>query len=158
MPNRQWIAVVPPALLAALGAGVAIVGRSYRIGQLTAMGPGFLPVALGVLLALIGIGLGVRAVREIVTEADPNGGDRPESLPGIRFRPLVAVVAGMGVWALAVERVGLVPATAALVGLASLALPSSRARSVIWLALALGAAGYVLFVMQLGVPLSAFPR
>jgi len=150
---RQWILVVPPALLALAGGAAALVGSAYPFGRLTAMGPGFLPVALGLLLAVIGAGLVVLAVREVLA-----GPERPDVLPPTRLRPLGAVVAGMVVWALVAERAGLIPATVALVIISSAAWPSPRWRSVLWLALALGTAGYFLFVTELGVPLAAFGR
>ena len=42
------------ALVAVIGAGAAFVSSHYRVGTLTSMGPGFFPVALGVLLAVMG--------------------------------------------------------------------------------------------------------
>jgi len=46
------------ALMALIGLGVALKGwSSYRLGTLMHMGPGFLPTALGVILALLGIAI-----------------------------------------------------------------------------------------------------
>jgi Tripartite tricarboxylate transporter TctB family len=42
------------ALMIIIGAAAAIQGQSYQIGSLSRMGPGFFPVALGVILALAG--------------------------------------------------------------------------------------------------------
>ena len=42
------------ALLVATGVAAVVAGAGYGIGSLRAMGSGFYPVALGVLLALIG--------------------------------------------------------------------------------------------------------
>ena len=39
-------------LMIALGLGAALEGSTYSIGSLSRMGPGFFPVALGVILAL----------------------------------------------------------------------------------------------------------
>ncbi len=42
-------------LIIVLGAGTAIIGATYKLGSLTAMGPGYFPAALGVLLAFMGV-------------------------------------------------------------------------------------------------------
>ena len=42
------------ALMLLLGLGAVLYGRSYKVGGLTEMGAGFFPVALGVVLALLG--------------------------------------------------------------------------------------------------------
>ena len=38
-----------------LGVGAAVTGTGYKFGSLARMGPGFMPVVLGVVLAFIGI-------------------------------------------------------------------------------------------------------
>jgi uncharacterized membrane protein YhdT len=42
-------------LMVLLGVGAAVTGSGYKFGSLARMGPGFMPVALGVLLAFIGL-------------------------------------------------------------------------------------------------------
>ena len=42
-------------LMILLGLGAALEGQNYNIGTMRQMGPGFMPVALGVVLVLIGI-------------------------------------------------------------------------------------------------------
>src|SRR5260221_3068998 len=42
------------ALVILLGTGAVAIGRTYEIGKLSRMGPGFFPVALGCILALPG--------------------------------------------------------------------------------------------------------
>ena len=46
-------------LMLLIGLGIALKGLSYRAGTLMHMGPGFLPTALGVLLAILGITIAV---------------------------------------------------------------------------------------------------
>ena len=38
-----------------VGAGAAVTGSGYKVGSLAKMGPGFLPVMLGIVLAFLGI-------------------------------------------------------------------------------------------------------
>jgi len=49
------------ALMIIIGGAAAIQGRSYQIGSLSRMGPGFFPVALGVILALAGVAIIITA-------------------------------------------------------------------------------------------------
>jgi hypothetical protein len=49
------------ALMFLLGIGAIVYGSTYRMGSLSRMGPGFFPVSLGVILALAGVAIGVRA-------------------------------------------------------------------------------------------------
>jgi Tripartite tricarboxylate transporter TctB family len=44
-------------LMLLLGLGIALKGSNYRGGTLMHMGPGFLPTALGIILALVGIAI-----------------------------------------------------------------------------------------------------
>jgi putative Ca2+/H+ antiporter (TMEM165/GDT1 family) len=46
-------------LMVVIGCSVALKGLTYRSGTLMHMGPGFLPTALGVILALLGIAVAV---------------------------------------------------------------------------------------------------
>ena len=91
------------------GCAVAIGATSYRLGELTRMGPGYFPLVVGSVLALMGLGL-VLASR---TTSSP--------LPALRFKPAFAVFAGLIFWGLTIERLGLVPSTLGLVVLVSLA-------------------------------------
>ena len=56
------------ALVGIIGAGAALQGRSYPVGTLSQMGPGFFPVTLGVILAVVGAIL--FAVATVSAEAD----------------------------------------------------------------------------------------
>jgi len=59
--NRDYYA---GSLMLVIGAVTVWQGAGYRFGSLTRMGPGFFPVALGVLLALLGIAIAIGAVRK----------------------------------------------------------------------------------------------
>jgi hypothetical protein len=91
------------------GCAVAVGATSYPIGELTRMGPGYFPLVVGIVLALLGFGL-ILASRTTAS-----------SLPALRFKPVLAVFAGLIFWALTLERLGLAPATLGLVILVSLA-------------------------------------
>jgi hypothetical protein len=42
-------------LMVLLGVGAAVTGSGYKVGSLAKMGPGFMPVMLGIVLAFLGI-------------------------------------------------------------------------------------------------------
>ena len=42
-------------LMILIGGGAAVIGTSYKVGTLTQMGPGFFPVCLGVMMAIMGV-------------------------------------------------------------------------------------------------------
>jgi hypothetical protein len=44
-----------------LGLGAIFQGRTYQVGTLSSMGPGFFPVAVGVILTLVGLLIAVNA-------------------------------------------------------------------------------------------------
>ncbi len=48
-------------LMCLLGLGAVIQGSTYRIGTLNQMGPGFFPVAVGAILALVGVAIIINA-------------------------------------------------------------------------------------------------
>jgi uncharacterized membrane protein YhdT len=51
-PKRDYYA---GALMLTLGLGASVTGSGYKFGSLARMGPGFMPVVLGVVLAFLGI-------------------------------------------------------------------------------------------------------
>ena len=61
-------------LMILLGLGIALKGASYRAGTLMHMGPGFMPTALGIILVLVGIAIGVAAL------SPSPGGEHEESI------------------------------------------------------------------------------
>lgn len=57
------------ALMIALGLGASLQSRSYELGTLSRMGPGFFPLALGIILALTGLAIVVTA-KPVAAEGD----------------------------------------------------------------------------------------
>lgn len=133
------------ALLAALGGAIAWGASRMALGSLAQPGPGMLPLALGVLLALCGVSLAANAWR---CRADAAAAQI--AFGGVRvWGTLAALIAT----AFAFEPLGYGPSAALLLALL-VRLYSARG----WLAsLAIGAvaaaAGWVLFVLLLGVQL-----
>jgi putative tricarboxylic transport membrane protein len=141
--NEKLFCLLPAFALLCVGLGSAWVGSGYDIGTLTAMGPGFLPVALGLCLALL-------AALLLWLE-------RPSELElKLPLRPVFCVSAGIVAWVLLADRFGFFPAGLAQVLLSSLALPQQKWLTVGVIAVVLNIAAYGLFVKVLGLPLPAF--
>jgi putative tricarboxylic transport membrane protein len=99
-------------LMMALGLGAAVQGSTYSIGTLSRMGPGFFPVALGVILALAGLAIAVTARFEqdaVDAKAHP-----PE------WRAWFCICASIVAFVVLGKYGGLVPATFAIVFISAL--------------------------------------
>lgn len=136
------------ALMFLLGAGAALKGRSYGIGTLSNMGSGFFPVALGVLLALIGATLMLGAKREVRDE--PVG-----LLRAADSRGWLCIVFGMAAFVCIGRFGGLVPATFAIVFISALGDRQNTLRTALILSTVMVAIGVVVFrwALQLQLPL-----
>lgn len=97
--------LVAGGLITALGAGIALESLNYQLGTAMRMGPGFFPLALGVLL----IGLGI-AIMLFDTRTALNTAEAPSPL-NIAWRPLIVLPLSILVFAFCIRRFGLVPAT-----------------------------------------------
>jgi hypothetical protein len=141
--NEKILSLLPPFALLCLGLGSAWVGSGYDIGTLTAMGPGFLPVALGLCLAfLAALLLWLEKPADVELK--------------VPLRPVVCVSVGIIAWVFLAERAGFFAAGVAQVALSSLALPGQKWLTVGVIAVVLNIAAYGLFVLVLGLPLPAF--
>ncbi|HEY0961393.1 MAG TPA: tripartite tricarboxylate transporter TctB family protein [Pseudomonadales bacterium] len=140
--NEKLLSLLPPFALLCIGLGSAWVGSGYDIGTLTAMGPGFLPVVLGLCLAFL-------AALLLWLE-------KPADVSPLPLRPIACVSAGIVAWVVLADTAGFFPAGLAQVLLSSLALPGQKWVTVAIIAVVLNAAAYALFVMMLGLPLPAF--
>jgi len=138
-------------LMLVIGAGAAWQGRSYNIGTLRRMGPGFFPTALGVLLAIVGVALMVAAGR---------AAGAPGAVPGRpEWRGWFCISAGIVAFCLLGSTVGLLPATTALVFIAALGDRDNSILAALTLAIVIDIAGVVVFwwALQLQFPLLMWP-
>jgi hypothetical protein len=141
--SEKIFSLLPPFVLLCVGFAFAWVGSGYEVGTLTAMGPGFLPVALGVCLAFLAALL---LWLERPAEAEMK----------LALRPIVCVSVGIVAWVLLAERAGFFAAGIAQVALSSLALPGQKWLTIAIIAVVLNIAAFALFVLVLGLPLPAF--
>jgi len=130
-----------------IGLGAILQGRTYSMGTLSRMGPGFFPVSLGVILALAGAAIALTA-RFAEREAEEKA--LPPEWRGwfcISLSILAFVVLG--------KYGGLVPATFAIVFISALGDRQNTVKSALLLAAAIVAICLVVFwwALQMQFPL-----
>ena len=147
-------------LLVALGVAGAIAGHGYDVGTLRQMGPGFFPVALGVLMALVGVA--VLATTPFV-RADSAAAEAPVAAehahlagPVVQWRGWTCIVAGVFAFALLAAHGGLVPASFASVFVAALGDRRNGVRDAALLALVMTLFGVAVFHYGLHLMLPLF--
>jgi putative tricarboxylic transport membrane protein len=129
-------------LFVAIGAVAVIAAGKYTFGTTMRMGPGYFPVLLGGILIVLGGAIGIRALWSAVSA----------SLPSIPVRPLLLVTLSLLVFALLLDRFGLVPAIVAAVLVSGIGGHEFRWREAVPLALFLAAASVLIFHVGLGLP------
>jgi hypothetical protein len=130
--------------------GVAVAGivLSSRLGLGTPsrMAAGFFPMWLSIVLLALG---GIVLVRSFIQTDEPVG--------EVNFRPLTAVLVGVVIFALVVERWGFALAGVLLIGLSRLAGDRFKPFEVTILAVALVGFSALIFIHLLKLPLRLLP-
>ena len=131
---------------AVAGVGFAIGATNYSMGSPVRPGPGYFPLGLGLLLAVLG---SVITVKSLVT------GHTGAPMSPIRWRPLVIVVAAIVVFGLALPRLGLATTLPLLIVVISTASEQFRWREVLLNCLVLTAGSWAVFIkgLQLTIPM-----
>ncbi|MCC6007797.1 MAG: tripartite tricarboxylate transporter TctB family protein [Rhodobacteraceae bacterium] len=129
------------AIMIVAGAGVAIhAGTQLNLGTLQRMGPGLFPAVLGLMLATLGL----------LTVATAFGQARRAGRP--EYGPALAVLGGLGVFALTIDRFGLLVAIPLLVIISSLASRRRRLVPLVVLTAGLCLAAWGIFVLGFNLP------
>ena len=119
------IELVGGLALVAVGLGAAYMALDFGLGTRRNVGPGMLPMLLGVVLAIVGLA--------VIVE----GRTSTAQLPYVAWRPIIAICAGLAAFGFLVERAGAVAALVALIGLTALAETTLRLKTTILITLAL---------------------
>jgi putative tricarboxylic transport membrane protein len=137
--NKDFVAGL---LFIGFSLGFAILGRRLEFGEPTNMGPGFFPLIVAALLAVLGL----------ITMAGSLRGNAGR-LPSVAWRPLAIIVGAPVIFALLVELFGLAPALGVSVFSSTLA---GRPRP-FWISLGLSSAivffCWLVFIVAFGVPI-----
>ncbi|MDP3134086.1 MAG: tripartite tricarboxylate transporter TctB family protein [Burkholderiaceae bacterium] len=145
MKNKDMQDVIGGLSLAALGAFAAIFAQRYEFGDLNRMGPGFFPVILGTLLAVLGI---LIAVPAFFRSGPP---------VQVRWKPFALVMASLVAFAMTLKVLGLIVATMLAVVIASLADNDTRWKGRILIAVGVALITYLVFGLGLSMVLPMWP-
>ncbi len=145
------------ALLVVTGVAVVIAGSGYGMGTLMQMGSGFFPVALGVLLALVGAALLASTRRARAgTPVEPPAETAHLAGPVVQWRGWLCIVGGALAFVVLGEHGGLVPASFASVFIAAMGDRRNTWRSAAALAALMTALGVLVFHYGLHMLLPLF--
>jgi uncharacterized membrane protein YhdT len=134
------------ALMLLIGVGAAVTGTGYKFGTLARMGPGFMPVMLGIVLAFLGILIAGTAL-------GPSEDDDKKFLPDnpqwfgwfcILAGPVLFIVLGL--------YLGMIPAVFACVFVCALGDNTATYKSSFYLAAGITVFGVLLFHYLLSIP------
>lgn len=129
------------------GAATVLAAMQYPFGTLAAMGPGYFPVALGVLLIFLGALLGL---------APDDAAAEDAAAPRTELRGPVLVVVALVLFIIIGKYAGLAPAAFVLIFLSALGDRGTTLRSAAVLAAVVTSAGLFLFAKVLHGQLPLF--
>lgn len=144
MPIKQDLAA--GLMFIAFGALGLWLGDDLQIGTARDMGPGYLPRVLCWCLVVMGAGI---ALKSLLADGD--------LIERWRVRPLIFVLAGVAVFALSIESLGLALAVFATALVSAFSMERVRFGETLVLALSLAVSAIALFVYGLSLPISIFP-
>ena len=131
-------------VLLLVGAVLAYQGTTLSMGTLASFGPGLFPVIIGAAMMMVALALTIF----------PDRSTREETEEPFAWRQILFVSLGMLAFAQLVRPFGLVPATLALVWLASCGDRSSTPLAALALSVGLAGLGVLIFIWGLNLPLS----
>lgn len=145
--NRDDIAA--GLLIAAVGAGAAITALSQnRLGTTANMGSAYMPAVLGALLAVLGLLVAFRALRQ--------GSESPLAVRA-SLRPLGFVLGAVLLFAFLVSSIGVVLTSAVTIIAAAFGSREARLKETAILAAAVSLGAAFVFVKLLGLPFKLWP-
>ena len=142
-----------------MGVGVAFAwgATTYKVGEGARMGPGYFPLMLGVLMAVLGMAI---TFKSLVVETV--GGDK---IGKWAWKPLVYIIAANllfgvllgGLPSIKLPAMGLIAGIYALTFVASMAETGWKVKNTLILATVLAVGSYVAFVMVLKLQFAVWP-
>lgn len=158
--ERQWLQdLFCGAAFLALGLAFAIGGSRYEIGSAVRMGPGYLPIALGGALALLGlttVGQGVLAWRRTAAGAAGPQGTRAEPARTVPWARGALVIGAIVFFGLTIEGLGIIPTVFVTALLAALAGQHAKILRAVLTAVGVTLVSWLIFVVALQLRLPLF--
>jgi len=140
-------------LMALVGLAAVMAGLQYHTGSLSHMGPGFFPVAVGALMAFVGVLIAVSARNDEPKEDKPSGHGHSHAAPDVRGT--VCIVLGTLAFLLFGKYGGMIPATFAIVFISALGDRNNSIKQAFLLSIAMCVIAAVVFswALQLQLPM-----
>lgn len=136
------------AMFMVFGLGGAVIATGYGMGTAARMGPGYFPVALGMVIALLGAVMSVKAL------LNP---DSSEPIEAGKLRPILFISLAILAFGLLIDGRGLIAAVVALVVIARFAGREGSALEVLAITALLTVIATAIFVWGLNIPLKLRP-
>jgi hypothetical protein len=128
-----------------VGLGAVGIARGYAIGTALHMGPGYFPIVLGILLIVVGA---VSVANGLVVTTATSG--------RVVLRPLLTICAAVLLFAVGIDRIGLVPSVFLSAFLASTAVPQPKILEAGLIAALLAVLSAGIFIYGLKLPFTLF--
>jgi len=149
-------------LFACVGAAFAVGATDYTVGSAARMGPGYFPLMVGVLLAVLGLALAAMSVstrRTVGVEGDG------EPIGRIAWKPLGLIIGAnvifgillAGLTGIGLPAMGLIVAIYALVVVACMAGSHFHIKLALVLATVLAVGSYLTFIVGLNLQFQVWP-
>lgn len=132
-----------------VGVVFAVGATNYSMGSSARPGPGYFPLILSVLMAILG---GFVLFKSLTIETE--GGD---PIGAIAWRPLLVIVASIAVFGLALPRLGLAITVPILIVMTSLAGDEFKWKGVLVTAVVLTVGSWAIFVLGLKLVIPMWP-
>jgi len=128
-----------------VGVAAVWIATKYPIGSLGRMGPGYFPIVLGAVLGFLGL--------VVMAQGGPAERSQDFAMP---WRAFICIGGGISLFAVVIDKLGLLAATAALVFVVSFSDPRTSIRSAATLAVAVSIFAFVVFSWLLDLPIRTF--
>ncbi|WP_454829796.1 tripartite tricarboxylate transporter TctB family protein [Paraburkholderia xenovorans] len=144
------------ALLLVIGLYVTFVGRTYEVGTLNQMGPGYFPVTLGVLLSMLGIIVALGARRG--STDSPEATDHNEAPRTADWRGWLCIIFSVIAFVVLGQYCGFIPASFATVFISAMGDRENTWKSACVLAVLATVFGIIVFeyALKIQLPMIAF--
>lgn len=133
----------------AIGLGFAWGATNYSFGSAARPGPAYFPFGLGILLALLGAIVLVKALL-----VGSRGGDKIEPWP---WKPWLVILGAVVMFGFALPRLGMIVTLPLLIGVASLASGEFRIKEVVINAVVLTLGCWLVFIKGLSLTIPLWP-
>lgn len=144
-------------MFAAVGVGFAVGATNYTVGQASRMGPGYFPLILGIILAILGSLISLNSLASKAPDGDKIGKWAWKPLVFVLGANLVFGLLLAGLPSIGFPSFGLIVAIYALVFIASMASGENSYKEIFILASVLAAGSYLAFVKLLGLQFPVWP-